>query len=47
MEALLLAVPELAMRTQHDLQMPSQIFFTEQLCYARHPGPLIRGNLQQ
>ena len=47
MEPLLLPISELAMGAQHDLQMPRQILFAEQLCNAGHTLPLIAGNLQQ
>ena len=47
MEALLLPVSKLAMRTQHDLQMAGQLFFCEQSRDAAHTRPLVGRNLQQ
>ena len=47
MEALLLLVPQLAVRAQHDLQMARQIFFAEQFGNARDAFALFAGNLQQ
>jgi hypothetical protein len=47
MEPLLLPISQLSMRAQHDLQMPRQIFFGEQLRDASHALPLIAGDLQQ
>ena len=47
MKPLLLAIPELGMGAQHDLQVPCQVFFAEQLGHARHPRALVARNLQQ
>ena len=47
MKALFLPVAEFAVRAQHDLQMPRQIFLAEQLGDAGDARPLFAGDLQQ
>ncbi len=46
-EALLLAVSQLAVGAQHNLQVPRQVFLAEQFRRPRYPLPLVARNLQQ
>ena len=46
-EALLLTVSEFSVGAQHDLQMPRQVFFAEQVGDAARTGSLVGRNLQQ
>ena len=47
MEALLLLVSEFAMRAKHDLEMPGEVFFCEQVGDAGDPGAFFTGDLQE
>jgi len=47
MKPLLLLITKIAVRAQHDLQMPRQIFFAEELGDASCSRPLVARNLQQ
>ncbi len=47
MKALLLPVADLAMRPQHDLQMPRQVLFAEKLGHPRHSLAFVTRDLQQ
>src|SRR5260370_17500621 len=46
MEALFLLVSQLAMSAQHDLQMPRQVFFSEQFRHSFHALPFVARYLQ-
>ncbi len=47
MEALFLAVSEFCMSAEHDLQMPGQVFFGEEIGDAGGAGTFIGGNLEE
>jgi hypothetical protein len=46
-KALLLLVSQFAVRAQHDLQMPREIFFAKQFRHALHALAFFAGDLQQ
>src|ERR1700756_4569568 len=47
MEALLLFVAQFTMRTQHDLQVASEVFLTKEVGDASNALPFFAGNLQE
>ena len=47
MKALFLAITQLTVRAQHDLEMTCQVFFAEQFGHTRYTFTFVAGNLQQ